>query len=152
MLREENAKVAFILDGDKHGDDRAAELVAMGFRKKQIVRLNDGYEIEDLIEPALYSNAFSSHVKAWKNVDVSIGSLVTPRRADQVDQACDAAGIKRQGHLDIVTEVLRLLDEDDESSLRSFDPAAAKQIGRVYKALLVALGIDAAEAALFKLD
>lgn len=148
-LKDEGAKVVFILDGDKHGDERAEELVEIGFLKRQIVRLDPSFETEDLIEPGLYRDALVSHVKAWTGKAIPVDAVPSPGRVDQVDLICDQHGVQRQGHLDVVGEVLRQLDADETSALRAFDPTAKKQIVRVYRQILRGLGIADEDAAKF---
>lgn len=51
------AKVAYLVDGDKAGNDYRADLVAAGVDKQRIFSLPPGDAIEDLLTPACYLSA-----------------------------------------------------------------------------------------------
>lgn len=133
----EGAKVAYLLDGDRGGDDLEAALTKAGVPRDLIVRL-DVSGIENLIDPVLYSEGIAS-LLAECNPGVSIPALPTlvDRKdgswAKQLDAWIVAQGLRGPSKVALANWLV-------ENKKATPSSAGAKELRALHRKLTKAVG------------
>ncbi len=150
-LEEEAKHVAYLTDGDASGDALEKQLLAAKVAKRRVVRLPTGLCVEDLVDLKRYVDAVNRCLTAWppNQGGITEQDLGASGRPAAVRAWCAARKIDDPSHLEVASEIVRGYERDLSADRNLTDPARATEVKKLYKNLLVALGIKSVDAALF---
>ncbi len=150
-LRDEAQHVAFVMDGDASGEKLEQRLLDLKVPKTRITRLPAGLCLEDLVDPARYVAAVNKCLTSWppNKGGITEQEVGSSNRPAAVKDWCKAHGLNELSHQDVAEEIVRAFELDDSPNPRLVDLARRKEVATVYRKLLRALKIKAADAALY---
>lgn len=118
IIKNDGSRIAFLVDGDKAGDEIRKKLEKAGISEKLIFNLcapnNQMCVAEDFLDKSLYVEAINQEIQLWQKTDKTIttADLADTMRPTSLKSWCDVNGVIVPEKVNIA---YRILDKIQES-------------------------------------